>query len=99
MTEAKTAYPCFTARNVPISELAEVTGRSQEFLKRGLRQGVFDFGYAVKSESGSQYSYYCPDKLVWEKLGYFNADAANPLQTSDHRVYGVRHQNFRVDFG
>lgn len=53
MTEAKTAYPCFTARNVPISELAEVTGRSQEFIKRGLRQGVFDFGYAVKSESGS----------------------------------------------
>ena len=78
MTEAKTAYPCFTARNVPISELAEVTGRSQEFLKRGLRQGVFDFGYAVKSESSSQYSYYCPDKLVWEKLGYFNADTANP---------------------
>ena len=74
MTEVKTAYPCFTARNVPISELAEVIGRSQEFLKIGLRQGVFDFGYAVKSESGSQYSYYCPDKLVWEKLGYFNAD-------------------------
>ena len=50
MSETNAAYPCFTARNVPMSELAKVTGRSPEFLKRGLRQGVFDFGYAVKSE-------------------------------------------------
>ena len=67
-----TDIPAFTGRDVPISELAQATGKSAYFLKRGLREGIFDFGYAMKSESGNQYRYFCPDKLVWEKLGYFN---------------------------
>ena len=66
-------FPTFTGRDVPISELAQATGKSAEFLKRGLREGIFDFGYVMKSESGNQYRYFCPDKLVWEKLGYFNS--------------------------
>lgn len=65
-------FPTFTGRDVPISELAQATGKSAEFLKRGLREGIFDFGYVMKSESGNQYRYFCPDKLIWEKLGYFN---------------------------
>ena len=64
----------FTGRDVPISELAQATGKSTDFLKRGLREGIFDFGYAMKSESGNQYRYFCPDKRVWEKLGYFNPE-------------------------
>ena len=64
----------FTGRDVPISELAQATVKSADFLRRGLREGIFDFGYAMKSESGNQYRYFCPDKLVWEKLGYFNPD-------------------------
>ena len=58
-------FPTFTGRDVPISELAQATGKSAEFLKRGLREGIFDFGYVMKSESGNQYRYFCPDKLVW----------------------------------
>lgn len=65
-------FPCFTGRDVSLNELSKATGRSPQFLARGLREGIFDFGYAIKSESGNQYSYFCPDKLVWEKLGYFN---------------------------
>ena len=41
-------------------------------IKRGLRDGVLDFGYAVPFGDSDQYRYYCPDKLVYEKLGYFN---------------------------
>ena len=67
-------FPCFTGRDVPISEIAKATGKGAEFLKRGLREGIFDFGYAVKSESENVYRYFCPDKLVWEKLGYFNPE-------------------------
>ena len=67
-------FPCFTGRDVPISEIAKATGKGAEFLKRGLREGIFDFGYAVKSESGNVYRYFCPDKLVWETLGYFNPE-------------------------
>lgn len=61
----------FTGRNVPIEELSSATGKSVQFIKRGLRDGVFDFGYALKCENSKQYRYFCPDKLVWEKTGYF----------------------------
>ena len=73
-TKKNTDTLAFTGRDVPISELAQATGKSADFLKRGLREGIFDFGYTMKSESGNQYRYFCPDKLVWEKLGYFNPD-------------------------
>ena len=67
-----TDIPAFTGRDVPISEIARATGKSENSIKRGLREGLLHFGVAMKSESGNQYSYFCPDKLVWEKIGYFN---------------------------
>ena len=63
----------FTGRDVPIREISVATGKSTEFIKRGLRSGLIDFGYALKSDRGSRYSYFCPDKLVWEKTGYYNS--------------------------
>lgn len=64
--------PAFTGRDVPINEIAQGIGKSAYFIKRGLRTGALDFGYAVKSENSDRYGYYCPDKLVWEKTGYYN---------------------------
>lgn len=64
--------PAFTGRDVPINEIAQGIGKSADFIKRGLRTGALDFGYAVKSDNSDRYGYYCPDKLVWEKTGYFN---------------------------
>ena len=69
------SIPEFTGRDVPISEIAKATGKSERFLKRGLREGIFTFGYVMMSETGNVHRYFCPDKLVWEKLGYFNLDA------------------------
>lgn len=71
-------YPPFTGRNVPLAEIAKATGKSVSFVKRGLKSGVLKFGYVVKSENSDQYSYLCPDKLVWEGTGYFNP---NPDKT------------------
>ena len=64
--------PAFTGRDVPINEIAQGIGKSADFIKRGLRTGALDFGYAVKSDNSDRYGYYCPDKLVWEKIGYYN---------------------------
>lgn len=44
-------------------------------LKQGLREGALDFGYAIPCGEGKMYRYYCPDKQVWEKLGYYKQDA------------------------
>ena len=64
-------FPRFTGRDVPISEIAKATGKSERFLKRVLREDIMHFGIAVKSDKGNQYRYLCPDKLVWETFGYF----------------------------
>ena len=47
--------PHFTGRNVPISEIANATGKDPQYLRIGLQE----------------YNYFCPDKKVWEELGYF----------------------------
>lgn len=72
MAASKTAVPVFKGRNVPLSEIAQASGIGMATIKRGLRDGVLDFGYAVPFGDSDQYRYYCPDKLVYEKLGYFN---------------------------
>lgn len=64
--------PKFTGRNVPIEEIAQATGKSSAFLREGLKQGFLNFGFACKKEKAQNFSFYCPDKLVWEELGYFN---------------------------
>lgn len=69
--------PIFTGRNVPISELAKATGKSAQFIRVGLQMGILTFGYALHQSSSNVYSYYCPDKLVWEQTGYFNGNTSN----------------------
>ncbi len=61
----------FTGRNVSIAEIAAAIGKSQQFIRTGLQKGILKFGYAYKVGSDKVYSYYCPDKLVWEQTGYF----------------------------
>ena len=63
--------PNFTGRNVPIAEIAKATGKDPQYLRLGLQRGIFNFGYAFKKENSSEYNYFCPDKKVWEELGYF----------------------------
>lgn len=69
------ALPRFTGRNVPLKEIALASGIAVAAIRRGLRDGTLDFGYVLRSESGEQFRYYCPDKLVWERLGYFSPEA------------------------
>ena len=57
--------PNFTGRNVPIKEIAKAIGKDAQYVRVGLQEGILKFGYA------NEYSYYCPDKRVWEETGYF----------------------------
>lgn len=59
--------PPFTGRNVPIKEIAQAIGKDPHYI----RQGIFKFGVAMKMENSNEFSYYCPDRKVWEETGYF----------------------------
>ena len=63
--------PKFTGRNVKISEIAKATGKDPNYIRIGLQQEILKFGTAIKMEGSSEYSYFCPDKKVWEETGYF----------------------------
>ena len=66
--------PHFTGRNVPISEIAKATNKDVRFIRLGIQSGLLKFGVAQKVEGSQLFSYYCPDKKVWEETGYFNSD-------------------------
>lgn len=67
----KVKLPNFTGRNVPIHEIAKAIGKDAQYVRVGLQSGILTFGYAMKVGNSSEYSYYCPDKKVWEETGYF----------------------------
>ena len=45
--------------------------------KISLRGGTHKFGYTFRKDNSSEYNYYCPDKQVWEQLGYFKDEAGD----------------------
>lgn len=67
--------PPFTGRNVPVTEIARAMHKDAQYVRVGLQQGIFKFGYAVKREGSNEYNYYCPDRKVWEEIGYFNSES------------------------
>ena len=69
--------PPFTGRNVPVTEIAKAMGKDTQYVRVGLQKGILKFGVAVKLENSSEYNYYCPDRKVWEEIGYFRNDAAS----------------------
>lgn len=71
----KVDLPAFTGRNVPIKEIASAIGKDAQYVRLGLQQGILKFGTAIKVGSSNEFSYYCPDKRVWEETGYFNDKA------------------------
>lgn len=69
----KVDLPAFTGRNVPIKEIAKAMGKDAQYVRVGIQQGVLKFGVAIKMEDSNEYNYYCPDKKVWEEIGYFRS--------------------------
>ena len=67
----KSCSPPFTGRNVPIKEIAQAIGKDPHYIRLAIQQGIFKFGVAMKVGNSNEFSYYCPDRKVWEETGYF----------------------------
>lgn len=68
--------PPFTGRNVPITEIAVAMHKDAQYVRIGLQQEILKFGYAIKLENSNEYNYYCPDRKVWEEIGYIQPETA-----------------------
>ena len=67
-----TSMPACTVRNVTVTEIAKALHKDAQYVRVGLQQVSFKFGYAIKLDGSNEYNYYCPDRKVWEEIGYFN---------------------------
>ena len=54
-----------------IKEIAKAIGKSEQYIRTAIRQGYFTFGTAVMLKGSTKYTYYCPDRKVWEETGSF----------------------------
>lgn len=68
--------PPFTGHNVPITEIAKAMKKDAQYVRIGLQKGILTFGYAIKLDDPNEYNYYCPDRKVWEEIGYFRQTEA-----------------------
>ena len=53
--------------NVTVSECARLLGKSEQFVRVALQQGIAPFGFAVKNKS--EYNYHISRKLLCEYIG------------------------------
>ena len=52
-----------------VKEVAQLMGKSQQYIRVGLQRGLLPFGIAFKMENSSFYSYYISPKLFFEYTG------------------------------
>ena len=81
--------PAFTGRNVPITEIAAAMHKDAQYVRIGLQQGILKFGYAIKLENSNEYNYYCPDRKVWEEIGYYTSAGSAPRSAGRTNVKGA----------
>lgn len=64
--EEQTAFGKYS--NLPVAVAAKLMGKSKQFLRVGLQQDKFPFGYAVKI-GGNRFTYYISPKKFTEYTG------------------------------
>ena len=69
----------FTGRNLSVAEVAKATGKSAQYIRAGLQQGILKFGFALKVNNSSRFDYYIPDYLLYRYTGYYNPNAKPQL--------------------
>ena len=62
--------PKFSGENVPVSVVARVMKKDQQFVRQGIVQGLLKFGVAFKKDGSSQYDYYISPMKLWQETGY-----------------------------
>ncbi len=58
------------AKTVSIKEASKLMGKSEQFIRVGLRNNRLPFGVAV--QLSSQWTYYISPKLFYDYIGYEN---------------------------
>ena len=69
--------PKFTGENVPVSVVARVMKKDQQFVRQAMIKGILPIGAAFMKEGSKQYDYYISPKLFYEYTGYVYNELPN----------------------
>ena len=70
----KDAIVRFSGKNIPVTAVAKIMGKDQQFVRQAMIEGLLPIGVAFRKKGSSQYDFYISPKLLYDFTGFFFDD-------------------------
>lgn len=70
----KEAIVRFSGKNIPVTAVAKIMGKDQQFVRQAMIEGLLLIGVAFRKKGSSQYDFYISPKLLYDFTGFFFDD-------------------------
>ena len=70
----KEAIVRFSGKNIPVTTVAKIMGKDQQFVRQAMIEGLLPIGVAFRKKGSSQYDFYISPKLLYDFTGFFFDD-------------------------
>lgn len=70
----KDAILRFSGKNIPVTAVAKIMGKDQQFVRQAMIEGLLPIGVAFRKKGSSQYDFYISPKLLYDFTGFFFDD-------------------------
>lgn len=67
----KDAVLRFSGKNIPVTAVAKIMGKDQQFIRQAMIEGLLPIGVAFRKKGSSQYDFYVSPKLLYDFTGFF----------------------------
>ena len=64
----------FSGKNIPVTAVAKIMGKDQQFVRQAMIEGLLPIGVAFRKKGSSQYDFYVSPKLLYDFTGFFFAE-------------------------
>ena len=61
----------FSGKNIPVTAVAKIMGKDQQFVRQAMIEGLLPIGVAFCKKGSSQYDFYVSPKLLYDFTGFF----------------------------
>ena len=69
--QMKDAILRFSGKNIPVTAVAKIIGKDQQFVRQAMIEGLLPIGVAFRKKGSSQYDFYVSPKLLYDFTGFF----------------------------
>lgn len=70
----KDAIVRFSGKDIPVTAVAKIMGKDQQFVRQAMIEGLLPIGVAFRKKGSSQYDFYISPKLLYDFTGFFFDD-------------------------